>query len=85
MNQSSDTVHELRIFAFHIQCLATAVPGSKLGLSFWGGVKVQIEVRQGLDEEQFYINGECVGNINGATQKYAELCAPAFENHQEKE
>ena len=76
---NESAAHMLRIFAFHIHTLATAKPKDKFSLSFWGGVKVQVEVDAIQDEGAFKLNGGWVGNVHGAIQKYAELCAPAFE------
>jgi hypothetical protein len=75
---SVEAENRARIFAFHVWTLATAKPGKRFGLSFWGGVNVQVEVDEIGGTPVFKFNGRSVGNVHGAYQAYAEMCAEAL-------
>ena len=62
---------ELTVFAHHVISLHKMKNGDALTLCFFGGVRIKV-VKERVG---YFFDGEYVGNIHGAYQAYAELCA----------
>jgi len=77
----------LRIFAYHVQCLATEPPGSKFGLGPCDGVNVEVTIEKAQTPElaedrawdQVTFDGKPVGNRSGAIKTFAELVHAACD------
>lgn len=75
--------HALEILAHHLQCLS--VEKQMVGLHFYGGVSVKVEVTPAGPEDndrglwdQVSFDGVRVGNRCAAVKEYTKRCAPVL-------